>query len=147
MKKERILNLFEGLLLCIQEQNEPEEEEAPVEGEEPEEEVEETEGTDEVGVDEEPVEDSEEQLSVVDQVYRLKKVYVKLLAISRILDYLSDIKYDDLRDKVLEAIDLFHIIVSNYENFRDKIDNIIKSYYRFLHSSVKELDRLSKRQE
>lgn len=157
MKKERIYNLFEGLLYFI-EQEKPEEEEAPIEGEETEKEEttvpdEEVPGTEEeVPVTDEEEEipeevDSEEQLSTVDKVYRLKKIYAKLIAISRLLEYHSDEKFDDLRNEVLEAIDLFHIIVSNFDSFKDKIDDIIKSYYKLLQSSIEELERLSKKQE
>lgn len=157
MKKERIYNLFEGLLYFI-EQEKPEEEEAPIEGEETEKEEttvpEEVTGTEEEvpttdkeeEIPEEGV-DSEEQLSTVDKVYRLKKIYAKLIAISRLLEYHSDSKFDNLRNEVLEAIDLFHIIVSNFDSFKDKIDDIIKSYYKLLKSSIDELERLSKKQE
>lgn len=156
MKNERINNLFEGLLYFI-EQEEPEEEETPIEGEEVEEEAEVPEG--EIGAEEEPTTDdiegesdespgeevdNEEQLSTVDKVYRLKKIYAKLIAISRLLEYHSDPKFDVLRNEVLEAIDLFHIIVSNFDSFKDKIDDIIKSYYKLLQTSIEELDKLSK---
>lgn len=161
MKKERVYNLFKDLLYLI-EQEEPEEEETPVEGEETEEieDIEEVPPTEDEG--EEPIEgseedelpeedeeaiDTEEQLSTVDKVYRLKKIYAKLIAISRLLEYHSDEKYDTLRDEVLEAIDLFHIIVSNFDSFKDKIDDIIKSYYKLLQSSIEELERLSNSKE
>lgn len=151
MRKNEVYRLFEGLLYLIEQEKEPEEEEAPIEGEEveteevPEEDTEttgETPETDE-SIDETELE-TEEQLSVVDKVYRLKKIYSKLIAISRILDYHSDIKFDDLRDEILEAIDLFHIVISNFDSFKDKIDDIIKSYYKLLQNSIEELERLSK---
>lgn len=156
MKNERIYNLFEGLLYFV-EQEEPEEEETPIEGEEVEKETEAPEGegrTEEEpsaadDIEEAPEEevDNEEQLSTVDKVYRLKKIYAKLIAISRLLEYHSDPKFDVLRNEVLEAIDLFHIIVSNFDSFKDKIDDIIKSYYKLLQTSIEELDKLSKNQE
>jgi len=153
MKKKRIYKLFEGLLYFI-EQEESEEEETPIEGEETEEEtpIEGEESTEEDPVEEDeeiPTEevDAEEQLSTVDKVYRLKKIYAKLIAISRLLDYHSDSKFDELRNEILEAIDLFHIIISNFESFKDKIDDIIKSYYKLLQSSIEELEKLSNREE
>ena len=153
MKKERIYKLFEGLLYFI-EQEEPEEEETPIEGEETAEETpiegeESTEETSETEDEEIPTEevDVEEQLSTVDKVYRLKKIYAKLIAISRLLDYHSDSKFDELRNEILEAIDLFHIIISNFESFKDKIDDIIKGYYKLLQSSIEELEKLSKKEE
>jgi len=109
MSKERIYKLFEGLLYFV-EQDEPEEEETPTEEET---EVEKETPTTEEKIPEEEI-DAEEQLSTVDKVYRLKKIYAKLIAISRLLDYHSDAKFDKLRDEILEAIDLFHIIVSNF---------------------------------
>jgi len=148
MKKERMYKLFEGLLYFI-EQEESEEEEASAEGEETpgtEEPTEEVPGTEEEEIPTEEV-DVEEQLSTVDKVYRLKKIYAKLIAISRLLDYHSDSKFDELRNEILEAIDLFHIIISNFESFKDKIDDIIKSYYKLLQSSIEELEKLSNREE
>jgi len=143
MRKDEVYRLFEGLLYLIEQEKEPEEEETPIEGEEEEEiSTEEPEEVEEE-VDNQDI-DTEEQLSVVDKVYRLKKIYAKLIAISRILDYHSDSKFDALRDEILEAIDLFHILVSNFDSFKDKIDDIIKSYYKLLQTAIEELEKLSK---
>jgi hypothetical protein len=152
MKKERFIKLFEGLLYFI-EQEEPEEEETSIEGEEDKEtEVETETGKDEVEppkeeAQEEDVDSTEDKLSNVDKVYRLKIIYSKLIAISRVLDYYSDKKFDELRDDILEAIDLFHIVVSNFDDFKDKIDDIINSYYKLLNKSMEVLDSLSNKQE
>lgn len=125
-------NIFNDSLFYFNEQNEPEAELV-----EPEEQKEE----------EAPIEaelDPEEQLSNVDKVYRLKKLYAKLLAISRIMDYYSDKSFDDLQKKVLESIDIFHIIVSNYDVFKDKINIIIKSFEQLLQKCVEEIEKLTK---
>jgi len=90
--------------------------------------------------------DPEEQLSTVDQVYRLKKLYAKLIAVSRIMDHYSDESFEDLQKKILESIDLFHIIVSNYDVFKDKINIIIKSFEQLLQKSVEEIERLSNKE-
>lgn len=149
MRKNEVYRLFEGLLYLIeQEEEEPEETETPTQGEE----GNETEINQEEESPTEPIEskvdetelETEEQLSVVDKVYRLKKIYAKLIAISRILDYHSDAKFDVLRDEILEAIDLFHIVISNFDSFRDKIDDIIKGYYKLLQNTIEELEKLSK---
>lgn len=142
--------LFKDILFCINEQEEPTEEETPVKGEESEKNKEvdqgpeETPEEEEVTEEEQPIEDVEDTLTTIDQAYRLKKIYSKLIAISKLLDYHADNKFDDLRDKIIESIDLFHIIVNNFDSFQDKIDDIIRSFYRLLQSATEELERLSK---
>ena len=92
-----------------------------------------------------PEEANEEVISDLDKVFRLKKIYSRLISISKILDHHSDDKFEELRSDILEGIDLFHIIVSNFDNFKDSIDDIIESFYGLLKSSVKEIDKLTKK--
>jgi len=152
MKNERVDKFFEGLLHFGQ-QEKPEEKEVPTKGEKTEKAPasapakKETTAVEDVPIEGTEEIDTEEQLSTVDKVYRLKKIYAKLIAISRLLDYHSDSKFDDLRDKILEAVDLFHIIVSNFDSFKENIDNIIKSYYDLLQKSIEELEKLSNKKE
>ena len=146
--------IFDDLLFYFVEQEEPEEdpeslpkketsEEMPPEQELP---PEGKQGYEETPTTpENEVEDPEEKLSDLDKVIRLKKIYVRLLAISNILDHYSDDEFDDLRNDILEALDLFHVIVSNFDNFRDKIDDIIDNFYKLLKSSISEVDKLTKK--
>lgn len=150
MRKEKA-KIFDDILFYFNEQEEEqEEEETPVEGTETSEEgTEAYQGSEEeYPVDEtQPQEgyvDPEEQLSDVDKVYRLKKLYAKLLAVSKILDHYSDESFEDLQKKVLESIDIFHIIMSNYDVFKNKINPIIKSFERLLQTSVEEIEKLTK---
>jgi len=144
----RLYDLLEDILLYTEQEQEdpPEEQEAPDEeaqAEPPAEEYEEepAAGGDEFG---EPEVSPEETITIIDKAYRLKKIYSRLIALSRILDYETDPKLEEIRDKTLEAIDLFHIIVSNFDSFKDKLDNIIDGFYKFLEKATEELDKLTK---
>lgn len=146
--KTNISKVFNDLLFYFNEQEEQTEEEASPEGEEAyQEEYQEEQpgqGQPEQGQVEEYEEASpEEQLSDVDKVYRLKKLYAKLIAVSKILDNYSDVSFDDLQKKILEAVDLFHIIIFNYDVFKDKINPIIKSFEKLLEKAVNEIEMLA----
>lgn len=78
----------------------------------------------------------------IGRVYELKKIYTRLLAIESYLNRASD---DDdiitnLRKKVGEAINLYEVVISNYEQYKDKIDDIIIGFYKFLDKIHKDLN-------
>ena len=139
-------SILDSLLFYFKEQNEQEEEETPIQKEaQPQEQYQEAPPEGEAPPEE--VISPEEQLSTVDQVYRLKKLYAKLIAISRIMDHYSAKSFEDLQKKILESIDLFHIVVSNYDVFKGKINTIIKSFEQLLQQSVEEIEKLTKTED
>ncbi|MCK5015539.1 MAG: hypothetical protein KAS32_00545, partial [Candidatus Peribacteraceae bacterium] len=85
----------------------------------------------------------EEVMKDLGKVYVMKKTYAKLLAISNILDNYSDEKFDDVRVKVLETLDIFTVIVNNYDQFQDDVDKIIDVFIKFTVKATEELDRLT----
>jgi len=91
-----------------------------------------------------PMEPEEPPLEM-GKVYEMKKIYTKLISISNILDHYSDKEFNELRDSVLESIDIFHTILSNFSQFKDDARKIINKYYKFVESAVGELDRLTKK--
>ena len=81
----------------------------------------------------------------IGKVYMLLKVYSRLTAISRVLDELSDEKYDDIKYSVGEALDLFKTIVLNYDSFKQKegkIDIITNKYKSYINSIAERLKSL-----
>ena len=78
------------------------------------------------------------------RIYELKKIYSKLLSISKLLDIRSDIKFAELEVECDEALDMFHIISLNLDKFQPKIDEIIVEFYRFIKRALEELETLSK---
>lgn len=77
------------------------------------------------------------------RIYELKKIYTKLLAISKLLDARSDVKYVELEKETDEALDMFHVISLNLDKFQPKIDEIIVEYYRFIKRALEELETLA----
>jgi hypothetical protein len=78
------------------------------------------------------------------RIYELKKIYTKLLSISKLLDSRSDIKYSELEKETDDALDMFHVISLNLDKFQPKIDDIIVEFYRFIKRALEELEQLSK---
>ena len=87
--------------------------------------------------------DPEDVLDNLARVYQLKKINARLLTTEQFIRYFSDPKYDDLKEKILKAIELFKIVVDNYNTVSDRIDDIIHSYERFLIDVAKNLDKIS----
>ena len=77
------------------------------------------------------------------RIYELRKIYLKLLSISTLLQSLSDSEFDNLENTIRESLDLFHIVISNIDKFEDKIDEIIIYFYEFVKETIIELERLS----
>jgi hypothetical protein len=66
------------------------------------------------------------------RTYEMKKIYARLISMN---EYLSDERSPRImktKISIAKAIDLFAVIGANPESYKDKIDDIIVSYYKFL---------------
>lgn len=68
----------------------------------------------------------------VGRVYELKKIHSRLIAIESFLSTVSDDKIYQLKNFVSKSIDLFNTLISNVDLFKDKLDDIIILYYKFI---------------
>jgi len=66
------------------------------------------------------------------RVYELKKIYSRLTSIESYLSSEADPELADVRKFVSQSIELFEIVASNIDSYKDKMDEIIISYYKFL---------------
>lgn len=66
------------------------------------------------------------------RIYELKKIYTRLTSIESYLSNSSDESLIKLRNYVSRAIELFKLIVDNMDSYKDRIDDIIVTYYKFL---------------
>ena len=66
------------------------------------------------------------------RIYELKKIYSRLTSIESYLSSEADPELTDLRKYVSQSIELFEILASNIDAYKDKMDDIIVSYYKFL---------------
>jgi len=70
--------------------------------------------------------------SEIGRIYELKKIYSRLTAIEVFLSRSVDSKMLALRKYVAQAIDLFEVVISNIAQYKEKIDDIIVTFYKFL---------------
>ena len=80
--------------------------------------------------------------SSIGKMYILKKIYSRLLSVNENLSYLSSEKFEDLRKSVSEAIDHFQNVIANFDQFKDKLDEVIILFQRFLVGSVNKIEVL-----
>lgn len=94
------------------------------------------------GEKEEPLSSSQ-----VGRVYELKKIYSRLSSIESYLTRETDETIQELRKYVSQSIDLFEVVMANYDQFKDKVDEIIVQYYQFLEQVYTSLEEFYKRIE
>ena len=68
----------------------------------------------------------------ISKVYELKKIFVRLTSLENFLSDSNDEKLLRIRKYILEALDLFKLVISNLKLYLNKIDDIIITYYEFL---------------
>ena len=70
--------------------------------------------------------------SQIGRVYELKKIYSRLASIESYLSRATDHSILELRKYVGQSIDLFEVVMSNYEQYKENVDDIIVQFYEFL---------------
>lgn len=85
-------------------------------------------------------EEEEKTATELGRLYELKKIYARLTSIESYLGNESDQNLLQIRNCVSKSIELFEIVSSNFNSYKDKLDEIIVMYYKFLmevYNSVK----------
>ena len=77
--------------------------------------------------EEEPKEPKE-----IGRIYELKRIYARLVSVESQLATSSDVVLLKLRKKVSQAIELFELLASNLDSYKDRMDDIIVMFYKFL---------------
>lgn len=75
------------------------------------------------------------------RVYEMKKIYSRLSSVETLLARTTDESMQDVRKMVSQAIDLFELVISNFNQYKENIDEIIVTYYELLntvYTSLKE---------
>ena len=85
------------------------------------------------------------------KIYELKKIYSRLTSMESYLSDESDKELLEIRIVVSQAIELFEVISANIDSYKDRINDIIIMYYKFLkevYAQVKDIyKRLAKENE
>ena len=88
--------------------------------------------------------DSLEIQTMIGRTYELKKIYSKLLSISKLLDNYSAQKFELIRKDIDEALELFDLVSTNLDSFQEKIDEIIIYYYNFMNDIIKTIEVMAR---
>ncbi len=80
--------------------------------------------------------------SSIGKVYILKKIYSRLVAVHNNLSYMASPKFDEIKKLVAESIEHFQNVIKNFDQFKDKLDEIIILFQRFLVGSVNKIEKL-----
>ncbi len=88
-----------------------------------------------------PGEEKEEPLTPgqIGRVYELKKIYTRLTALENMLQDVTDEEMMELRNLISKAIELFKTLSSNFDVYKEKLDDIIVIFYKFLDISYKKV--------
>ncbi len=96
-------------------------------------------GMDEAGMDEagmggmgEEEKEGPETREEAGQIYELKKIYSRLVAIEQHLNTATEDKLIEIRKYVAQSIELFQMLISNFDLYKEKIDDITITYYKFI---------------
>lgn len=90
----------------------------------------------------------EQKLSAnqIGRVYELKKIYTRLISIEGYLNRATDDEtIVDLRKKIGESINLYEVVITNYDQYKENIDEIIIQYYKFLDKVHENLNKYFKK--
>ena len=71
-------------------------------------------------------------LEQIGRVYELKQLYNRLISIRNHISIFVEDEFDEIKKILSKAIDLFDIVINNYNQYDDKIDDIIVMYYNFI---------------
>jgi hypothetical protein len=66
------------------------------------------------------------------RIYELKKIYARLTSIESYLGNESSQELLEIRNLVSKSIELFEVISANFDSYKDKLDEIIVTYYKFI---------------
>jgi hypothetical protein len=88
----------------------------------------------------------EEELtsSEIGRMYELKKIYARLSSVESYLSRATDQAILELRKYVAQSIDLFEVVISNYDQYKENVDDIIVQFYEFLDVIYSELKKYYK---
>ena len=84
------------------------------------------------GFGQEEDENAPENASEIGRMHELKKIHSRLSSLDMYLSSMLDPKLIRLKELVSKSRDLFHTVVSNFGMYKEQIDEIIVTYYKFL---------------
>lgn len=72
----------------------------------------------------------------------LKSLYDNLVELNYICDKITDKDFDEIKEKIKNALKIYELILDNLKDFRNNLDEIIKNYENFILNITTELNNL-----
>ena len=76
--------------------------------------------------------EGETTLEDVGKMYELKQIHYRLIAVRNHLEIFVEEEFDEVKNVLTKAITLFDLVINNYDKYKEKIDEIIIMYYKFI---------------
>jgi len=76
--------------------------------------------------------DGETSLEDVGKMYELKQIHQRLISVRNHLEIFVEEEFDEVKNTLSKAIGLFELVINNYDKYKEKIDDIIVMYYKFI---------------
>lgn len=86
-----------------------------------------------------PGEEEPKNPTELGRTYEMKKIYARLVSMNEYLADEMSPKILKAKRSIAKAIDLFAVIGANPDSYKERIDEIIISYYRFLEAAYKKV--------
>lgn len=77
--------------------------------------------------------------SDIGKLYLLEKIYSYLFKIKDLSSYLTDSKYDEVKNDINEAFDHLKNVIFNFDLFKDKMGDIVSALQKFVYLVVKKV--------
>lgn len=79
------------------------------------------------------------------RTYEMKKIYARLVSMNQYLADERSMKILRTKQNIAKAIDLFAVIGANPDSYKEKIDEIIVGYYKFLEAAYRKVKSFYKK--
>jgi hypothetical protein len=82
----------------------------------------------------------------IGRAFEMKKIYSRLVALEKYLTDVSEPTLVELRKYVTNGVDLFKTVTANFESYKDQMDDIVVSFYKFIEEAYRILKKHYKKQ-
>lgn len=77
----------------------------------------------------------------IGRLYELRKIYLRLYIIEKILNNSTDRNLLEISNVVKKAFEVYRIVIQNLKSFQDRIDDVIVDYYKFIKVVTSKLEK------
>jgi len=78
----------------------------------------------------------------IGKVFIMKKIYSRMIATNNNLSYMTGPEFEDLKKYSSEALEHFQSVITNFDQFKDKLDEVITLFQQFLESLTSRIEQM-----